>query len=122
MSSKVMNPTEYWMKTNRPNAFRNDVLNESLEILKANNAKEVPIIQSSLKCGKIQKPKILPPLPPPNHYEFFWVECSAEEAKNIANYLFKAEASAAPKSGESTPVSNRFAELADFWTTLSDHL
>jgi hypothetical protein len=119
MRSKEMNYAKYLIKTNRPKAFRNDVLNESLEILKANNANEVSIIKSSLKHGIIQKPD---ELDPPIDYDFFWVECTAEDANRIANYLFEAEAAAAKNSGGLSPVSSRFAELADIWTTLKDCL
>ncbi len=114
-----MNANEYKIRTNDPCAFRKEVLNESLKVLKDNNAKEISLIEASLKYGGIQKPDIHNR---PSDYDFFCVKCTAEEADNITSYLFAAEASAVPDSGETTPVASRFAELVDIWTNFRDWL
>lgn len=114
-----MDSPSYKFKTNDPCAFRKADLEKSLIVLKANKAKEASLIELAFHHGPIQKPK---KHTHPNDFDFYWVNCSAEAANNIASYLFDAEAAAIPDSGETTPEASRYADLVDIWSNFRDWL
>jgi hypothetical protein len=114
-----MDSNEYKIRTNDPCAFRKEVLDESLEVLKKFKAKEASVIEDDLKIGGIPKPE---KHHQPIDYDFFWVKCTSEEADNITGFLFDAEAAAVPESGDTTPEASRLAGLVDIWTNFRDWL
>ena len=112
-----MDQNEYKLKVNDPCAFRKNVLEETLEILTAHSAPEALVIEKSFEVGGIEKPSTHQY---PNGYDYYWVKCTAEEADAIASYLFEAEYTAVPDSGETTPEASKFARLVDVWTQFRD--
>lgn len=108
-----MNNAAYKIITNDPCAFRKAFLKETLIVLKDNNAQESSVIELAFENGGITKPTFHNK---PDDYDFYWVKCTAEEAENIAGYLFDEEAAAVSNSGETTPEASRYAELVDIWT------
>jgi hypothetical protein len=108
-----MDTIEYKVKINDPCAFRKNVLEESLRVLKSYKALEAYVIEKALSDGGIEKPD--------KHeskegFDYYWVKCTSEEADAIASYLFDAEAMAVPDSGETTPEASRYGVLVDTWT------
>ena len=114
-----MNAQEYKIVTSDQCSFRKEVLEDSLKLLKATNAKEASIIESALEVGGICKPV---DHNDPDGHDFFWVRCTAEEANSIASYLFDAEAAAVPSSGATTPEASKYAALVDTWSDFRDWL
>ena len=112
-----MDQNEYKLKTNDPCAFRKNVLEETLKILKIHSAPEVSVIEKAFEKGGIEKPK---DHHQPKEYDYYWVKCTAEEADTIASYLFEAEYTSVPDSGETTPEASRYARLVDIWTNFRD--
>lgn len=113
----MMDANEYKIKISDPCAFRKDVLEQTLQVLKSNNAEEASIVEKALHEGGIEKPDL--------HntkgvYDFYWVKCTEQEADEIAGHLFDAEAMAVPPSGETTPEASRLAHLVDIWTNFRD--
>lgn len=112
-----MNQNEYKLKINDPCTFRKNILEETLQILKAHSAPEALAIEKSLEVGGIGKP--------PNHqhpegYDYYWVKCTSKEADKIASYLFEAEYSAIPDSGETIPEASRYGLLVNVWSNFRD--
>ena len=52
----------------------------------------------------------------PESHDYYWVDCSAREADEIAGYLFEAESIAAPCFGETSQEASRLADLVNIWT------
>ena len=114
-----MDAPSYKVKISDPCSFRKSVLEDTLYVLKKNNAPETTIIELALENGGIQKPTTH------NHsegYDYYWVKCTDEEADNIAGYLFDAEVAAVPESGETTPEASKYAKLVDICTDFRDWL
>ena len=112
-----MDQNEYKIKINDPCAFRKNVLEDTLIILKVHSAPETLIVENTIKSAGIEKPSTHQH---PEGYDYYWVKCTAEEADAIASYLFEAEYTAVPDSGETTPEASRYAQLVDVWTNFRD--
>ncbi|WP_459918997.1 hypothetical protein, partial [Desulfocicer niacini] len=114
-----MDTPSYKVKISDPCSFGKSVLEDTLYVLKENNAPETTIIELAFKNGGMPKPITH------NHsegFDYYWVKCTDEEADNIAGYLFDAEAAAVPASGEITPEASKYAKLVDIWTNFRDWL
>ena len=114
-----MNAQEYRRKSKKPDSFPVQDLKDTRRVLQRERAPELVVVERALAQGPLEKP---PLHEQPDEAEFCVVKCSGEEAEAIVNYLFDAEASAVPASGESTPEANRLARLVDRWTRLREHL
>jgi hypothetical protein len=112
-----MDQNEYKLKINDPCAFRKNILEETLQILKAHFAPEALVIEKSFEVGGIEKP---PNHQHPSGYDYYWVKCTSDEADKIASYLFEAEYTAVPDNGETTPEASRYAHLVDIWSNYRD--
>ena len=112
-----MDQDEYKIKIIDPCAFRGNILKDTLKILKTHSASEASIIEEAFESGGIPKPLIHQQ---PEGFDYYFVKCTADEADAIASYLFEAEYTAVPESGETSPEASKYAQMVDIWTNFRD--
>jgi len=111
-----MHQNEYKIMVADPCVFRKSVLEGTLRVLQSYSAEETKVIEKAFLKG-IKKPI---GHKEPATFDYYWVNCTADEADAIAGYLFEAEATAVPPSGETAPEASWLASLVDIWSNFRD--
>lgn len=111
-----MNAKEYQSICKRPDAFQRGIIDATDRALK-----EKPHL--ALKLREVLNGTIVPK--PDLHdgskeSDYFLIRLNLDEAEQIQDYLFEAEAGAVGLNGETTPTASHFASLVDTWQRYVD--
>jgi hypothetical protein len=113
-----MDADEY-KRTASPYRFSKTTLEEILDILRSENAKETSVIEEAFRKGGVGNPYTHDGR---DDYNYFLVNCTEDEAHEIGSHLFEAEVNSIAPHGGVTPETKRIGLLVGIWTLFCDSI
>lgn len=111
-----MNAEEYKSICKRPDTFQRGIIKATEQAVKERS-------DLAVKLREILDGTAIPK--PDSHNgskesDYFPVKLNVEDAEQIQDYLFDAEASAVGLNGKTTPMTSHYASLVDVWQRYID--
>ena len=105
---------EEYKRTASPCRFSKTTLEEILDILRSENAKETSVIEEAFRLGGVGKPYTHDGR---DDYNYFLVNCTEDEVHEIWDHLTNAEIrSMVAPGGGVTPETKRIGHLVGIWS------
>ena len=105
---------EEYKRTANPYRFSKTTLEEILDILRSENAKETSVIEEALRKGGVGNPYTHDGR---DDYNYFLVNCTEDEVNEIWDCLFRTESgSLVAPGGGATPETKRIGRLIGTWS------